>query len=199
MLRIGLTGGLASGKTTVAQIFARLGLPVLDADRIGHDFLRPGSACLPELETAFGREILGRDGVQRERLAQLVFNDPAAREKLQAILHPRIQRRLHEEFLRLEQAGGHWAAVAEVVLLLENRLDGEFDGVIAVIADPESQIKRFQERRGVSRAAAAARMRWQTDNQERRRRAGFVIENFGARADLEAQALRAYEWMKSLS
>lgn len=199
MLRIGLTGGVASGKSTVAQIFTRLGLPVLDADAIGHEFLRPGSECLPELEAAFGRGILGRDGVERTRLAKLVFNDAAARDKLHAILHPRIRRRLQEDFMRLERSGEHWAAVAEVVLLLENRLDGEFDGIIAVITDPMSQIERFQARDGASRVEAAARLRWQTDNQQRRQRAGFVIENFGPREALEAQARRAFEWMKSLA
>src|SRR5580692_9983231 len=171
----GLTGGIGSGKSTVAQLFAARGVPVVDADALARDV----AATWPEAIAADGT-------IDRKRLGDVIFADTAARARLEAILHPRIAAAADA---RLGSLGGdgHRLALYEATLLVESGRWRDFDGLIVVTASTETQIARTMARDGLSRAQAEARLRAQLPTEEKVRVATHVIDNDGARAATEAQ------------
>ncbi len=185
MLRVGLTGGIGAGKSEVSRRLAALGAVVLDADAVARDVVAPGTPGLAEITETFGAGVLRPDGsLDRERLGEIVFADPGARAKLNAIVHPRVRERMAE----LEKAaGGSAIVVQDIPLLAENNLAGAFDAVVVVDAPPEVQVGRLATGRGMSREAAMARIGAQASREQRLAVATFVIDNSGTLADLDQQ------------
>lgn len=177
MIRIGLTGGIASGKTTVSRMLTELGARVIDADVLAREAVAPGSPGLRQVVDAFGAEMLRSDGtLDRKRLGALVFRDAQARQRLNAIVHPIVRRRMQEEIDRA-QAAGLRAVVLDIPLLFESGLDGICDRVWVVYVDPQTQLERLMQRDGLSEAEARLRLEAQLPVEEKARRADAVIDN----------------------
>jgi dephospho-CoA kinase len=183
---LGLTGGIGSGKSTVAAMFAARGIPVIDADELARAVVEPGRPAHADVAAAWP-EVVGPDGaIDRRRLGGIVFDDPAARARLEAITHPRI-RELGDERLAALAAGGHRLAIYEASLLVEAGRHGDFHGLIVVTASPETQVARVLARGGLTREQAEARIRAQLPLADKLRVATHVIDNDGDRATTEAQ------------
>jgi dephospho-CoA kinase len=187
---VGLTGGIGSGKSTVAELLGARGWPVVDADAVAREVVRPGEPALAELAARFGSQVLRADGsLDRSALARVAFVDDVARADLDRLTHPPIAARIAE---RLALLGADVAgpdpliAVVDHPLLIETGQVGRFDEVVVVIAPEEVRLARLTEGRGLDEADARARMRAQTDDDRRRAVATHVIENDGDLADLEA-------------
>jgi dephospho-CoA kinase len=201
---VGLTGGIGTGKSTVARLLAGLGAVVIDADAIVHELQAPGTPLLAQIAAAFGPEVLRPDGLlDRERLGRLVFADPAARKRLNDLVHPAVGS---EMLRRLEaaKASGAPLVVLDIPLLLEGRaargadparsktasdLAGE---VIVVYAHEAQQLERQVARDGSSREHALQRIRAQLSIEEKRTLADFVIDNSGSLGDTERQVRELY-------
>ena len=192
-LLVGLTGGLASGKTTVARLLAAAGCTVLDADRVVADLYRPEGAGTRAVEELFGPEMLAEDGsVDRPRLGLRVFADESARRRLEAAIHPLVRQRTNE---LLQQADG--IVVYEATLLVEAGRADDFDIVVTVEADPDLRLHRAIVR-GLDEAAARARLKAQGDGAARRARADRILLNEGSLEDLEASVGRLYSDLQDL-
>ena len=158
MLRYGLTGGIASGKSTVAAILRELGFPVLEADRMAHQVVEPSQPAYDEVRSFFGDAILGPDRrIDRSRLAAIVFDDREKLNQLNAIIHPRVEQEMVRQLAELESSGKHAAAFIEAALIFEAGLHKRLDGVLVVWCLPDEQITRLIER-GVSEAEARRRI-----------------------------------------
>ncbi len=185
-LLIALTGGIASGKTAVAELFAKLGVPVLDTDQIARDVVAPGMPALGQLVAEFGAEILDAHGkLDRARMRERVFSDPAQRRKLESITHPAIRAELAR---RSAAAGGDYQ-VHVIPLLVETGRADAYDRVLVVDCPEAAQIERLLARDGTSREQAEEILAAQVSREERLDAAHDVIENTGTLADL--RALRA--------
>lgn len=180
-LLIALTGGIASGKSAVAAIFASLGVPVLDTDQIARDVVEPGSPTLNELVRTFGDEILDRGGrLDRARMRQRIFNDPAQRERLEAIMHPAIR----DELARRSQAAGGEYQIHVIPLLVETRRSEIYDRVLVVDCSEEEQIKRLMARDATDREHAMRILAAQASREQRLAAADDVVVNMGTVEDL---------------
>lgn len=188
MIWLGLTGGIATGKSTVAKILRDLGLPVVDADDLARQVVLPGkSSALDEIIKDFGAEVLGADSLlDRTKLGKIVFGKPDKLKKLEAILHPRIQELRRIEKNRLEAEGAE-LAFYDVPLLFEKNLQDEFASVVLVYASAEAQRKRLKERNQLSDLEIDQRLAAQIPIDEKLKLADFVIENTGSLMDLKAQ------------
>jgi dephospho-CoA kinase len=187
---VGLTGGIGSGKSTVAQRFAARGWPVVDADEVAREIVEPGEPALADLAARFGADVVREDGsLDRPALARVAFADDAARADLDRLTHPRIAARIAERLAILgaeEADDGSLIAVVDHPLLIETGQVGRFDEVVVVLAPEEVRIARLTRDRGLDEADARARMRAQTDDDRRRAVATYVIDNDGDLAALEA-------------
>lgn len=183
MLRVGLTGGIASGKSAVARRLARHGAVVIDADVLAREVVRPGTPALAAITERFGRDVLYRNGrLNRPVLGSIVFADPKARADLNAIVHPAVRARGRQ----IEAKAPPGAVVVHVIpLLVETGQADDFDVLVVVDADPETQIARMAGRDGLGREPAQARLDAQASRQERLDAADIVIANDGTLADLE--------------
>jgi len=176
MIRVGLTGGIGSGKSTVAALLADRGALVIDADRIAREIVEPGQPALTEIEQRFGDDVIAPDGrLDRGALAGIVFADTAALSDLNAITHPRIAQRTAD---LIEAAPADAAVVYDMPLLVENDLAEGWDLVIVVEADRDVRIRRLIER-GLDEADIEARMNRQATDEQRRAAADIVIDNSG--------------------
>lgn len=181
-LLIALTGGIASGKTAVAELFAQLGVPVLDTDRIAREVVEPGEPALNELIAQFGADILDAQGrLDRSRMRERVFSDATQRNKLEAILHPAIR----EELARQSEAAGGEYQIHVIPLLVERRRPDQYDRVLVVDCPEEDQIARLIARDGATRAQAEQILAAQATREQRLAAADDVIVNTGTLADLE--------------
>ncbi|GBD10947.1 Dephospho-CoA kinase [bacterium HR23] len=184
MVVIGVTGGIGTGKSTVTSILRELGAVVIDADKIGHEAYRPGTQAWQEVVEAFGKDILLPSGeVDRKRLGALVFNDPQALARLNAIMHPKMYT-MAQERIQQAKAQGHRVIVLEAAVLLEAGWDPLVDEIWVVTAPEEVAVQRVQARSGLSREAVLARLRAQMPQEERVKRAHVVVENAGSLEDL---------------
>lgn len=189
-MRVGLTGGIASGKSTVSKILRELGAVVIDADQLARDVVAAGTPGLAAVVEEFGPEVLTPDGeLDRPAVADLVFGDDAARKRLEAIVHPLV----FEEITRLEAEAPEGAVVVhDIPLLAESGRADSFDAVLVVDAPPEVQLQRMVQDRGWSREDAESRMAAQASPEERRALATYVIENNGTRDELRRQVEKVY-------
>ena len=184
MIRVGLTGGIASGKSLVAAELARLGAVVIDADVLAREVVEPGTPGLAAVVQRFGTEVLDGDRLDRARLGALVFADPAARRDLERIIHPAVRARAAE----LERAAPPDAVVVHVIpLLVETGQQDAFDRVVVVDVDQDTQLDRLRSRDGLSEKAARARLAAQASREDRRNAADVVLTNQGGVADLHDQ------------
>ena len=175
----GLTGGFASGKSTVVARLRARGVPVVEADELAREIVEPGSEGLSAVIDAFGPEMLGPGGrLDRKRLGELVFSDPAARARLEAILHPRIRARMHEKTRAFGESGEPLVCY-EAPLLVEVGLAGELRPLVVVAADEATQIRRATARDGSTPEAARARLRAQLPLADKVALADHVIDNSG--------------------
>jgi dephospho-CoA kinase len=184
MVRVGLTGGIASGKSMVADELAARGAIIIDADVLAREVVEPGTPALAAIIDRFGAQVLKDGQLDRARLAQIVFADPLARRDLERIVHPAVRARAAE----LERDAGDAAVVVHVIpLLVETRQDEEFDLVVTVDADHETQIQRLMMRNGFTRAEAESRIAAQATREDRKRAADVVLDNTGTVTQLREQ------------
>lgn len=184
MFRVGLTGGIASGKTTVANLFAAHGVPVIDTDVIAREVVEPGQPALDAVVDAFGASVLGPDGrLDRPRLRERIFADPSARRRLESILHPAIRR----EMERQSRAAGGPYQVLVIPLLVEGGERDHVDRVLVVDVPRDTQIERLVRRDGASREQAEAALRAQASREARLAFADDVIDNTADPAALGAR------------
>ncbi|TVQ47061.1 MAG: dephospho-CoA kinase [Gammaproteobacteria bacterium] len=183
-MRVGLTGGIASGKSTVAQAFEALGVSVIDTDVIAREVVAPGSPALAEIREAFGEAVLeAAGGLDRRRMRELVFADAARRRQLEAILHPRIRA---ATLARADAAPGDYVVIA-VPLLVETGFDRLVAQVVVVDCPEALQLARLMQRDGQDEAAARRMLAAQTSREARLARADHVIDNSGTLAETQAQ------------
>lgn len=177
MLVIGLTGPTGAGKGTVADLFASFGLPILNADKIYHDLLIPPSACLDELVTRFGTQILQIDHtLDRRALAGIVFSSPEALADLNSIAHRHVMQKVHDELDQLRQQNTP-AAVFDAPQLFEAHAERDCNIIVSVLATPELRMERIMRRDGIDETAAAKRMEAQYSDSFFRTHSDYVIEN----------------------
>jgi len=194
MFVIGLTGGLGTGKTTVAEMLREKGAVVIHADQLGHQVYEPGRPAYHEIVEAFGPQVLGDGGrIDRRRLAQLVFSDAEALARLNRITHPRIRQAMQEQLAQLARAGVQ-VAVVEAALLLEAGWDDLVDEIWVTVAPPEVAAQRAAARSGIPMEEAMARIRAQLDNEKRVQRAHVVIDT--SRPLEETRRQVEEEWRK---
>jgi dephospho-CoA kinase len=185
----GLTGNIGSGKSTVARLLAARGVPVVDADQVAREVVLPGRPALREIAARWPAAISPDGTLDRKALAARVFADPAEREALNRIVHPRIAGEVSSRLAALA-AAGHPVAVYEAALIVENGQHQGLDGLIVVTAPEAVQIGRLLTRDGMTREEARARIAAQLPAAEKARLATAVIDNAGSEADLAAQVDR---------
>jgi dephospho-CoA kinase len=192
MLRVALTGGIATGKSYCLARFGSLGVPVIDADQLARDAVAPGSRALEEVAVRFGAAILRPDGsLDRASLGRIVFNDRAARADLEAIVHPEVYRRITEWLATLPPRTR--VAIADIPLLFETGHTHDFDRVVVVACNPGEQLRRLTARDGLSERDARARLDSQWPIEEKEARADYVIRTDGTVADTDSQVRTVYE------
>ena len=195
MLLLGLTGGIGSGKSTVSAEFARRGAVVIDADLVVRELQTPGGAVLAAMVEHFGETILAPDGtLNRQAVADIVFNDPEQLKALNAIVHPKVGAEIDG---RIEaQRDTDNVVILDVPLLVESKAY-ETEGIIVVDTDPEIAVQRLVEFRGFNADDARARMKLQATREERRAVAAFIVPNDGTQEDLMAHIDDCWTWIQS--
>lgn len=185
MLIVGLTGGIATGKSTVARRLKELGAEVIDADRIAREVVEPGTPALEEIRVRFGQEVIGPDGrLDRPRLGEIIFRDEKARKDLEAIIHPRVQSEMRSTIERLKEERDTCVIVCDIPLLFETGAGLQWvDRTLVVYAPKEVQRERLIQRNGFDPIEADRRIAAQMPTDEKARRADDVIDNSG---DLES-------------
>jgi len=180
MLRVGLTGGIATGKSTVGMMFIELGCHLIDADRITHGLLQPGQAVHAAVVQAFGQRILTQDGtINRKILGEIVFQDPQARSTLNGLVHPAVIQRQREWLNEMEASDPRGISIVDAALMIEVGTYKNYDKVIVVTCRPEVQKQRLRVRSGLSEEEAEARIRSQMPLEEKARHADYVVDNSG--------------------
>jgi dephospho-CoA kinase len=193
MFLVGLTGGIASGKSTVSRLLESYGAETIDADQVAREVVQPGSDGLAAVVKQFGTEVLSSDGeLDRQELGRIIFADAAKRKALEAILHPLIKDRTSQ----LIAESSSEIVVYAVPLLIEANVDYPFDMILTVEASPELQIERIVRSRGLSEQEAAARIAAQATKSQRSERADFVIDSSGTHAQLETQVQLLWEKLR---
>ncbi|MDA2957178.1 MAG: dephospho-CoA kinase [Ilumatobacteraceae bacterium] len=196
MILVGLTGGIGSGKSTVSDLLRQRGAIVVDADAITREVQLPGSPVLVELAEAFGDHVIAADGtLDRAAVANVVFGDPEALKRLNAIVHPAVGRLMNDRIL--EQRATKNVVILDIPLLTENPREG-LQGRIVVDVPVETQVERLVSFRGFTEDDARARIARQATRDERLAGADFVIDNSGAPEDLAEQIDRLWTWLNEL-
>jgi dephospho-CoA kinase len=197
MILVGLTGGIASGKSLVAKVLKDLGAHLIDADKIVHELLEPGQQAWEEVLAYFGGGIEGPNGtIDRRKLGELVFSDPGRRAWLNRCLHPKVFKIYTEQVRHLRARQPDAVVVFDAALLIETGYHKKMDKVIVVYADEEHQLKRLMERERFTHDQAMARIRSQMPLNEKRTHADYVIENTGEREETERRTREVFELLK---
>jgi dephospho-CoA kinase len=192
MILVGLTGGIAVGKSTVAAMFAARGAAVVDADRISRKLQEPGAPCYGAIVEGFGRGILDSAGrIDRRRLGEIVFADPARRAALEAIMHPAIWAACEAE-IRAAAAAGRAVCVVEAALILETGQRSRFQRIVVVTAPTDVQVERVARARGLTEEEARQRLAAQWPNADKACQADHVIDNGGDLAATDRQVETVY-------
>ena len=198
MLSVGLTGGIGSGKSTVASIFASLGAAIINSDNIGRDLMQPGNVVFDRILSGFGKEVLNADGrLNRAKLADIVFNDLDKLKHLNAIVHAPVLR----EISRLQQLhrknDPNAICVVESAVLFEANQNRRFDKIVVTWCRPEQQVERFAAQSKFSVEDIRKRMAAQMPGEEKKRLADFVIDTSGSLDETERQVCRVYEQLRA--
>ena len=195
MLLLGLTGGIGSGKSTVSAEFARRGAIVIDADLVVRELQSPGGAVLAAMVEHFGDTILAADGtLNRQSVADIVFNDPEQLKALNAIVHPKVGEEIDGRIEAQRESDN--VVILDVPLLVESKAY-ETEGIIVVDTDPEIAVQRLVEFRGFNADDARARMKLQATREERRAVAAFIVPNDGTQEDLMTHIEECWMWIQS--
>jgi len=197
MLKVAITGNIASGKSSLAGIWVRAGVPLVSADGLAREAVEPGTPGLEAVLRAFGPGIIGDDGtLDRDSLRGIVFRDPALRHQLEAILHPLINN-LRKEWLQRQADKGSKLAVAEIPLLFEAGLEENFDLVVFVDAPSQERLRRLVEIRGLNPEEALRILDAQMSPDQKLTRADYVIHNSGTEVELEVRALALLDLLRA--
>ena len=196
----GLTGGIASGKSTVARILEELGAQVIDADRVGHELLRRSHPVHQQVVARFGQGIVRTDGeIDRKRLGSIVFADQEKLRELNAIVHPSMIMRIDERAAELRAGRPGAVIVVDAAVIYEAGVADRFAKILVAWCRPEQQIERLMAKTGLSREDALRRVASQIPSQEKRRRADYVIDCSGSLAETRTQAEALYPEIKRLA
>jgi dephospho-CoA kinase len=203
MLRVGLTGGIACGKSTVAKLFAELGVHVIQSDQTAHEVYRPGGPVYAEVVRRFGEAIVKPDGeIDRARLASIVFGENRI-EELNRIVHPAVIERQSELILEIASREPDAIVMVEAALIFEAGTDGRFEKMVVVSCAPEQKVTRLAQRAGIDEAAARAeverRTKAQWPDEEKIKRADYVIDNSGPLEHTRAQVEKIFAELKVLA
>jgi dephospho-CoA kinase len=199
MLKVGLTGSIAVGKSRVLRMFAELGCHVIDADQIARDVVAPATAGLRSVVAAFG-DVLNVDGtLNRARLGEIVFADETKRQKLNSLLHPLIIAAQDEQIREIAASDPGGIVIVDAALMIESGGYQRLDKLIVVCCEPEIEIERLMKRDGLSREAAAARISTQMPQEEKKKYADFLIDSSGSLEATRAQVLAVFEELRELS
>ncbi len=193
MKTIGLSGGIACGKSSVARLLAAAGIPVIDADQVARDIVSVGQRALTEIVAHFGESVLHPDGsLHRKALGAIVMSDPAQRKKLESITHPKIKQSIIMQLLSLK-GEGHRFAIVEAALMVETGSYRQYDALIIVTCRPEIQEQRLMERENFSREQAKRWIASQLPLHEKEKHADLLIDNSFDRVELAANVSRGWE------
>ncbi len=188
MLTIGLTGGIGSGKSTVAKMLAELGAPSFDADKVGHEIYLPGTPAYHDVIAAFGNGIVATDGtIDRKKLGPIVFADPAQLKRLEAIVHPRMFERMGQMVADMRAKGVKAPIVIEAAILIEAHWQPLFNEIWLVVAPREKVVQRVEAERGLKPEQTEARIKAQLSDDERRKHATLAIDNSGTIEELRVK------------
>ena len=197
MLRVGLTGGIATGKSTVGAMFVELGCHLIESDQITHQLFEPGQAVHAAVVKQFGNRILAPDGtIDRRILGDIVFKDPQARAKLNSLVHPAIIQRQQEWLNDMEAQDPHGIAIVDAALMIEVGTYKNYDKVIVVTCSPEIQRERLRSRSALSEEKIESRIRSQMPNEEKTKYADFVIDNSGSVESTRVQVETVYQQLR---
>ena len=197
MLRVALTGGIATGKSYVRERFEQLGVPTSDADTFARAVVEPGTDGLAEVVRAFGPEVLGATGaLDRRRMAEIVFSNPERRKELEAIVHPAVRRATDAWYAHLEPTVPF--AIADIPLLYETGRDRDFDKVVVTACEPAAQLSRVMERDHLTETEARLRIAAQLPLGEKVTRADYVIRTDGSFEDTDRQVKKLFEQLRAL-
>jgi len=200
MILVGLTGGVATGKSTVANMFKKCGAPAIDADLLARQVVEPGKPAWRAIVKLFGKTILNPDrSLDRQALGSVVFRNPKKRQQLERIIHPRVAREQRRLVRRIIKRKPHTVVIYEVPLLFEACVDKRVDKIIVVTADRETQIARLRKRNGLSRAEALRRISSQMPLAKKRRRADYVLDGTTPRKTLAKQVSHLFRQLQTLS
>ena len=192
-LLVGLTGGIATGKSTVSTMFSHLGAKIMDADLLAREVVMPGQAALAEIVREFGPEVLAPDGsLDRKRVGAIVFGDAQKRKRLEAITHPAIRVRQQRILSVYEEEAFEGIVIWDAALLIESSGAKGMDKVVVVITDPETELTRLMARDGFSLEDARRRIASQMPLAEKVKVADYVIDNSGPRSETERLVKDAY-------
>jgi dephospho-CoA kinase len=200
MLKVGLTGGMACGKSFVAGALRDLGCDVIEADDVGHEVMQPDGQAYAQIVAEFGTGILGERGaIDRPKLAALVFGDPARLEKLNAIVHPAVRGRALSELRGIGERDPHAVAVYVAAILIESGAWREMDKIIVVSCNRAQQIERAMHRPGAVESGVLARLESQMPLEKKRTFADYVIDTGGTKEDTLRQTEKVYEELRRLA
>ena len=199
MLKVGLTGSIAVGKTFVVSVFRELGCATFDADQIAHSVMEPGREAYEEIVREFGREVLGQDGsIDRKKLGAIVFQDRERRQRLNEIVHPRVITEQNRLLAEAEHANPDRIAIIDAALMIESGGYKRFDKLIVIFCDKETQIERLMKRNGLTREEAGVRVAAQMSSEEKRRYADFEIDSSGTHDETRARVIAVYEELRRI-
>ena len=194
---IGLTGGIATGKSTVSAILKKAGAEIIDADRIAREVVKKGLPAYREIVENFGETVLLSNGeINRSILGDLIFNDPRKKQLLNRIVHPHVRRETNRQLKDMENSSPDTIAVLDIPLLFEAEMHKDLSEVIVVYAPEHIQVKRLMKRDNISEADAVARVRSQMPIEEKKNRATIVIDNSGTMEDTRKQTLEIFKTLK---
>lgn len=194
---IGLTGGIATGKSTVCAILENAGAVIIDADRIARNLVKKNLPAYRQIVDTFGESILLPDGeINRTALGDLIFNDPRKKQLLNKIIHPQVGKETHRQLKLIEKSNPHALVILDIPLLLESGMHKDLSEVIVVYTPEHIQIKRLMERDHISQKNALARIRSQMPIEEKKKLATIVIDNSGPLEHTRKQTLEIFQRLK---
>jgi dephospho-CoA kinase len=197
MLNVGLTGGIACGKSTVARMFSQKGAYVIDFDKLAHDVQKPHKAAWHEVVACFGKDILDADQkIERAKLGKIVFSDKRKLEALNRMVHPFVYQEWHRQVEKITQSNKRAIIIADVPLLFEGRMQHLFDVTILVLIEPEEQIRRLIRRNKITEAEARKRLASQLPIKEKVALADIVIDNRGSIWETQSRVDKVWQQLK---
>ena len=200
MLKIGLTGGIATGKSYVVSVLRELGCEVIDADALAHEVIEPGRPAFDEIVGHFGKDVVGDDGkIDRVKLGAIVFSDKSQREKLNSIVHPRVYEAQLKWFAELESRNPEAIAVVDAALMIETGSYRRFDKLVVVYCEPERQLHRLMERNNLTLEQAQARISSQMPSDEKLKFADYSINTSSSFEETREKVVELYRELQALN